>query len=159
MTDAILGIDLGSRRIGLAISDGGGIAAPLATVPRGADIAADARAIGVYVTARAVGRLVVGLPLERDGGEGPMATEARSWGSAVAAALGLPVAFRDERLSSHVAEERLGPMGRSRTGGPPSRKRRDAYRARVDREAAAVILQDELDARAEARSERHEEDA
>lgn len=159
MTGAILGIDLGSRRVGLAISDGGGIAAPLATVPRGPDVAADARAIGVYVTARAVASVVVGLPLERDGSEGPMAIEARSWGVAIAAALGLPVAFRDERLSSHVAEERIGPMGRGRTGGPPSRKRRDAYRARVDREAAAVILQDELDARAAARIERHEEGA
>lgn len=159
MTTAILGVDLGSRRIGLAISDGGGIAAPLATVPRGPDIAADARTIGVYVTARGVGTLVVGLPLERDGGEGPMATDARAWGEAIAAVLGLPVMFRDERLSSHVAEERLGPMGRSRSGGPPSRKRRDAYRARVDREAAAVILQDELDARAAARVEGHEEGA
>jgi RNase H-fold protein (predicted Holliday junction resolvase) len=55
--------------------------------------------------------------------------------------------LRDERLTSHVAEQRLGPMKRGRSGGPPSRAQRDAYRARVDREAAAIILQDELDAR------------
>jgi RNase H-fold protein (predicted Holliday junction resolvase) len=55
--------------------------------------------------------------------------------------------LRDERLTSHVAEQRLGPMKRGRSGGPPSRAQRDAYRGRVDREAAAIILQDELDAR------------
>ena len=60
--------------------------------------------------------------------------------------LALPVGLRDERLTSHVAEGRLGPMKRGRSGGPPSKTQRDAYRARVDREAAAIILQDELDA-------------
>ena len=67
--------------------------------------------------------------------------------------LGLPVALRDERLTSHLAETRLGPMKRGRSGGPPSKTQRDAYRARVDREAAAIILQDELDARASLRPE------
>jgi RNase H-fold protein (predicted Holliday junction resolvase) len=55
--------------------------------------------------------------------------------------------FRDERLSSHVAESRLGPMPRGRSGGPPTKTQRDAYRAKVDREAAAIILQDVLDTR------------
>jgi RNase H-fold protein (predicted Holliday junction resolvase) len=55
--------------------------------------------------------------------------------------------MRDERLTSHLAEARLGPMPRGRSGGPPSRTQRDVYRARVDREAAAIILQDELDTR------------
>ena len=64
----------------------------------------------------------------------------------------MTIQFRDERLSSHVAESRLGPMKRGRSGGPPSAAQRNAYRARVDREAAAVILQDELDARARAGS-------
>jgi RNase H-fold protein (predicted Holliday junction resolvase) len=58
--------------------------------------------------------------------------------------------YRDERLTSHLAEQRLGPMPRGRSGGPPTAHQRDAYRARVDREAAAIILQDELDARAAA---------
>ena len=65
-----------------------------------------------------------------------------------AIALALPLSLRDERLTSHLAETRLGPMRRGRSGGPPSKTQRDAYRARVDREAAAIILQDELDARA-----------
>jgi RNase H-fold protein (predicted Holliday junction resolvase) len=76
-----------------------------------------------------------------------MAAAATAWASAVGERLGLPVTLRDERLSSHVAESRLGPMPRGRSGGPPSRTQRDRYRERVDREAAAIILQDELDAR------------
>jgi RNase H-fold protein (predicted Holliday junction resolvase) len=91
---------------------------------------------------------VVGLPLEASGAEGTQSALTRAWADAVAARLTVPLTFRDERLSSHVAEGRLGPMKRGRSGGPPSKTQRDAYRARVDREAAAVILQDELDARA-----------
>ena len=61
-----------------------------------------------------------------------------------------PSPMRDERLSSHLAEQRLGPMKRGRSGGPPPAAQREVYRSRVDREAAAIILQDELDARASA---------
>ena len=70
--------------------------------------------------------------------------------------LGLPVRLRDERLTSFVAEQRVGPMQRGRSGGAPSRAQRDAYRGRIDREAAGVILQDELDARPRRRGERPE---
>jgi len=80
-----------------------------------------------------------------------MSAAARRWAAALEAALGLPVALRDERLSSHLAETRLGPMPRGRSGGPPTPSQREAYRARVDREAAAIILADELEARAAAR--------
>ena len=76
-----------------------------------------------------------------------MADVAATWARAVGEQLGLPVTLRDERLSSHLAESRLGPMPRGRSGGPPSSTQRDRYRERVDREAAAIILQDELDAR------------
>ena len=71
----------------------------------------------------------------------------RAWASELAELTGWQVGFRDERLSSHRAEERLGPMKRGRSGGPPTSTQRRAYRERVDREAAAIILQDELDAR------------
>jgi RNase H-fold protein (predicted Holliday junction resolvase) len=73
----------------------------------------------------------------------------RAWVHVVQERLGKQIAItlRDERLSSHLAETRLGPMPRGRSGGPPSRRQRDDYRARVDREAAAIILQDELDSR------------
>jgi len=144
----VIGVDLGERRIGLAIAEEPGPRArPLATVLRG-----DALASDVASLRRAAGagdlELVVGLPLEASGDEGPMATQARAWGADVAALTGWPVTFRDERLSSHRAEQQLGPMKRGRSGGPPTASQRRAYRERVDRVAAALILQDELDGRA-----------
>jgi len=146
----ILGIDLGERRIGLAIADADGLAArPLATVSRARSLAPadDAVTLGRIAREQAVAELVVWLAVEASGAHGPMADAATLWAQAVAEQLGLPVTLRDERLSSHLAETRLGPMPRGRSGGPPSRTQRDRYRERVDREAAAIILQDELDAR------------
>jgi putative Holliday junction resolvase len=146
----ILGIDLGERRIGLAIADADGFAArPLATLNRARSLAPhdDAATLAKIVAEQRVADLVVGLPLEASGAHGPMAEAATTWANAVAALLGLPVTMRDERLSSHLAELRLGPMPRGRSGGAPSRTQRDRYREKVDREAAAIILQDELDAR------------
>lgn len=146
----ILGIDLGERRIGLALAERGGLSArPLATINRARSLAPadDARALARVVAEQGIVELVVGLPLEASGREGRMAEAAATWARAVAERLGLHVTLRDERLSSHLAESRLGPMPRGRSGGPPSRTQRDRYRERVDREAAAIILQDELDAR------------
>jgi putative holliday junction resolvase len=149
----ILGIDLGERRVGIALADGDGAPArPLTTLRRTPDLVRDVAALRPLVEANGVGELVVGLPLEASGAEGPQATLTRVWATAVAADLRLPLTFRDERLTSQLAEDRLGPMKRGRSGGPPSRTQRDAYRARVDREAAAIILQDELDTRAGTRS-------
>jgi putative Holliday junction resolvase len=147
MNGTLLGVDLGEKRIGLAIAEADGLSArPLMTVPRGADLEADATTLRPIATANGVAGLVVGLPLNANGDEGPMAVAARAWATEISRRLGLPASLRDERLSSHVAEGRLGPMPRGRSGGPPSKSQRDRYRARVDREAAAVILQDELDA-------------
>ena len=149
----LLGVDLGERRIGLAIGDDDGSAArPLSTLRRGRDLDTDATALADVIAAQAVDALIVGLPLESSGDEGPQATLTRGWGEGIRDRLGVPVTFRDERLSSHLAEARLGPMKRGRSGGPPSKTQRDAYRARVDREAAAIILQDELDTRGGIRS-------
>jgi putative Holliday junction resolvase len=150
----LLGIDLGERRIGLALADGDGSAArPLLTIRRAASLDADAAALRTVIGAQGVDELVVGLPLEASGSDGPQATLTRRWAAAMEERLGLPVALRDERLTSHLAETRLGSMKRGRSGGPPSKTQRDAYRARVDREAAAIILQDEIDARAGLRAE------
>ena len=146
----LLGIDLGERRIGLAIAERGGLSArPLATVNRARSLSSDddASTLARFVSEQGIVELVVGLPLEASGAEGRMADAAATWAKAVAERLGLPVTMRDERLSSHLAESRLGPMPRGRSGGPPSPTQRDRYRERVDREAAAIILQDELDAR------------
>jgi putative Holliday junction resolvase len=147
---ALLGIDLGERRIGVAVADGPeGGARPLVTLRRGRTIAADAAALQPLIDRHAVTELVVGLPIDAAGHEGPQATATREWVDAITSQLGdrVRLSLRDERLTSHVAETRLGPMSRGRSGGPPTRTQRDAYRARVDREAAAIILQDELDSR------------
>jgi putative Holliday junction resolvase len=143
----LLGIDLGERRIGLAVADRDGRARPLLTLRRARSVAADAAAILRVAAEQEAVELVVGLPLEAAGGEGEQARVTRTWVEAVSPLVRLPISLRDERLSSHMAETRLGPMKRGRSGGPPSATQRDAYRARVDREAAAIILQDELDAR------------
>jgi putative Holliday junction resolvase len=143
-------VDLGERRIGLAVAELDGLSArPLSTISRARSLAPadDAGALARVVAEQGIAELVVGLPLEAGGRHGRMAEAAVAWASAVAELLGLPVTLRDERLSSHVAESRLGPMPRGRSGGPPSRTQRDRYREKVDREAAAIILQDELDAR------------
>jgi len=144
----ILGVDLGSKRVGLAVAEVGiGIARPLSTVNRGATLDDDVAILERVCREQAVTELVVGLPIEAKGDEGTMAQAARTWATAVAERLSLPVTMRDERLSSFEAERRLGRMPRGRSGGAPSRTQRNAYRARIDREAASVILQDELDAR------------
>jgi putative Holliday junction resolvase len=144
----ILGVDLGERRIGLAIADAGiDIARPLTTVARSASLDGDVAALERVCREQGVTELVVGLPIEASGVEGPMAVAARAWAAAVGERLGFPAVMHDERLSSFEAEQRLGRMPRGRSGGPPSRTQRNAFRARIDREAATVILQDELDSR------------
>lgn len=151
----LLGIDLGERRIGLAIADDDGSRARAhSTLKRSANSEQDAAALAALIESNHVDELVIGLPLEASGAEGPQATITRTWASEMGEHLPIPIIFRDERLSSHVAEGRLGPMKRGRSGGPPSRTQRDAYRSRVDREAAAIILQDELDARSSGQPER-----
>jgi putative Holliday junction resolvase len=148
----LLGIDLGERRIGLAVAEiDREPALPLATIRRQRTPAADAERLATVIREQRIDELVVGLPLEAGGSEGTMSAAARRWAAALEAVLGLPIAFRDERLSSHLAETRIGPMPRGRSGGPPTPSQREAYRARVDREAAAIILADELEARAAAR--------
>jgi putative Holliday junction resolvase len=144
----LLGVDLGERRIGIAVADAEGIAMPLVTLRRNVDPAVDAAAIARLVAEQEATEVIVGLPFDASGREGTQAAITRAWAEAVRPLLEAKVGYRDERLTSHIAEQRLGPMKRGRSGGPPSRTQRDSHRARVDREAAAIILQDELDARA-----------
>ncbi len=145
----LLGVDLGERRIGLAVADlDGGRALPLTTIPRAPTAADDAVALAAVAAEQNAVEVVVGLPFDASGAEGNQARITRSWVEELSATLELPIALRDERLTSHLAETRVGPMKRGRSGGPPTRMQRQRYRARIDREAAAIILQDELDARA-----------
>jgi putative Holliday junction resolvase len=130
-----LGVDLGRVRIGLALADDVlRTARPLRVVVRRAE-AADLAAIAHVAREYEVERAVLGLPLNMDGSEGPSARLSRTFAPKLEAALGVPVELFDERLSSFEAESRLREAGVSA---------RDA-RARVDAEAAAVILQGWLD--------------
>jgi putative holliday junction resolvase len=142
----MLGVDLGDRRIGIAVgSAASGVARPLTTMGRSRTPQEDARVLSRLAAEQGAEWLVVGLPLNSDGSEGPQAARTREWVAAVAAETGLPVRFRNEHLSSVRAEHRIGGRARGRSGGPPSPAQREAQRARVDREAAALILQDEFD--------------
>ena len=143
----LLGIDLGDRRIGVAVADStSGSVTPLLTLRR-SQPAHDAEALARICAERHAEAVVVGLPLHLDGSESEQSRRTRAWVEAVAPSIGLPFTFCDERLSSHAAEARMGRAPRGRSGGAPSAAARRAWRARIDREAAAAILQRELDAR------------
>jgi putative holliday junction resolvase len=143
----ILGIDLGTRRIGVALGDlVTGHARPLVTLVR-RDIPRDAASLSRLAVEHDAEELVVGLPLSLDGSEGPQATSTREWAAAVVPLTGLRVSWQDERHTSQEAERRIGSPARGRSGGPPSTSAMRAYRARVDREAALAIAQAAIDAR------------
>lgn len=130
-----LGVDLGRARIGLALADDVlRTARPLRVVSRRAETV-DLAEISGAAREYEVDRAVLGLPLNMDGTEGSSARLARAFAPKLEAALGVPVELFDERLSTFEAETRLRDRGLSV---------KDA-RARVDAEAAAVILQGWLD--------------
>ena len=143
----LLGIDLGERRIGVALGDlRTGSARPLVTITR-RDAETDAATILRLAREHDAVELVVGLPLSLDGSEGPQAERTRAWALAVMPLTGLAVTWQDERHTSQDAEARIGGPARGRAGGPPSPATMRAYRSRVDREAAAAIAQAAMDAR------------
>lgn len=144
----LLGIDLGSRRIGLAVADTEtGSVRPLATIRR-ADAERDVRTLASVAHEQRIDEVVLGLPRNMDGSEGVQALETRRWAEQVLARVGRPLSWRDERLTSERAGQAAGRMGRGRSGGPPTAATRESKRAAIDRHAAALILQAELDARA-----------
>lgn len=144
----LLGIDLGERRIGVALGDQRtGSARPLVTFSR-RDAEMDAAILTRLAREHDAHELVIGLPLSLDGSEGPQAERTRAWATEVAPLCGLPVSWQDERHTSQDAEQRIGGPGRGRAGGAPSAAAMRAYRARVDREAATAIAQTAMDARA-----------
>src|SRR5580704_3213373 len=132
---AFAALDLGARRIGIAVTDAGGLAAhPLCTIDRHRSMAADIEAIKLTLGSRAIDCLIVGLPVNMDGSEGPMARHARNFAARLADATGIAVELQDERLSSFEAEQRLG-------NSVPRGKRKHA----IDAVAAVVILESWLD--------------
>ncbi len=134
-----LGLDLGSKRIGIALS-AGTLATPYEVLARSGDRARDHRAIAEHVAETGAEVVVVGLPLSLDGTPGPAAERALAECEELAAALDVPVETWDERLSTVTAERSLLAQD----------LRAPARRKVVDKVAAAVILQSWLDARAAA---------
>jgi putative Holliday junction resolvase len=131
----ILGIDPGEKRIGLAVSDPLGITAQGLETIQVSSSGETLRRISETAWRLEVVRIVVGLPLRMDGSEGEGTRRARRLGGQLESALGLPVIFRDERLTSRLAEQAL-------LEGNLSRERR---REESDRLAAQLILQNYLD--------------
>jgi putative holliday junction resolvase len=132
----LLGLDLGTKTIGTAVCDPGWrFATPGKTLPRG-KFGADREALAVLIAQRSLAGIVIGLPRNMDGSEGPRAQSSRAYARNLAAALSLPVLLWDERWSTAGAERDLIAQDMSR-----------ARRAeRIDSAAAAVILQAAIDA-------------
>lgn len=133
-----LGIDLGSKRIGVALSDSAGsLATPYEVVPRSGDRQRDHRRIAALAEEAGAECLVVGLPLSLDGSQGPAARAALAEADELATATGLPVELWDERLTTVSADRDLLALDMK----APARRRV------VDKVAAAVMLQAWLDHR------------
>lgn len=130
----VLGVDYGSHRVGLAISDALRLTAqPLEVVPRESAVSR----IGELIVELDVREIVMGLPVGLSGREGPAAQLARSFGAEITEATGLAVIFLDERFTTSTAE----------TAMLSANVRRLRRRQSIDKVAAAVILQTFLDRR------------
>jgi len=139
----VVGVDVGTVRVGVAASDPSGLlASPVATLRRDARGGEDLRALAGLVRERAAGEVVVGLPRTLAGREGPSVVMARSYADALAALIApVPVRLVDERLTTVVAQRSL------RGSGVKGR----AQRAVLDQAAAVALLQGVLDAARSAR--------
>ena len=132
-----LGLDIGTTKIGVAVSDELGLAAhPRVVLVRKGD-RADAEAVAALVTEEGAEVVVVGLPLTLEGKVGPMAKRVLAFVEALRAKVGVPVETWDERFSTAAVERVL-------LEGDVSRKRRKEV---IDKQAAAFLLQGWLDAR------------
>ena len=131
-----LGIDYGSRRIGLAYGDELGIATPLPALTE-AEPAKRRAGLALVVKQRRITELVVGFPYNMDGSVGFKAKEVEGFAESLRREFGLPLHFIDERLTSHMAEAGM------------NQKQLREIRAQgiIDSRAAAIILQDYLDQR------------
>lgn len=133
-----IGLDHGSRRIGVAIGDTETGMAFARTAIQRRNLDRDLSLIGELCTTEGVERVVIGLPLNMDGSEGSQAAQVRAFGERLAV-IGLEIAYEDERLSTWEAGERLAEVGRKARRGS----------GELDSTAARVILQQYLDARHE----------
>ncbi len=132
---AICGLDLGDKTIGIAVSDlRRSVATPIHTVRR-TKFTTDAAELLAVLTERNIAGIILGLPLNMDGSEGPRVQSTRAFARNLIKLTELPITFWDERLSTVVAERAL-------IEGDTSRKRR---REVIDQVAAGYILQGALD--------------
>ncbi|MBI1774552.1 MAG: Holliday junction resolvase RuvX [Proteobacteria bacterium] len=132
----ILGLDVGTKTIGLALSDSSHtVATPVTTIKR-RKFQADAAALAEVIAERQVGALIIGLPLNMDGSEGPRCQSVRQFARNLLERADLEIAFWDERLSTAAVTRTL-------IDADASRQRRAEL---VDKLAAAYILQGALDA-------------
>ena len=137
----VLGLDVGTKTIGVALSDERRmIASPHSTIRRNRRFREDAEALARLVAENDVGGLVIGLPINMDGSEGPRCQSVRQFAENLLARIDTAAAFWDERLSTVAAERAL-------LEADVSRKRRGEV---IDKMAAALILQGALDAMARA---------
>ena len=133
-----LGVDLGSKRIGIAVSDRSGIiASPLTVVARSGNRKLDHQRIAALVAEEEAVVVVVGLPLNMNGSAGPAATAAIAEARALATVVGVPVETFDERRTTVSADATLIEM----------KLKAPARRKVIDKVAAAVMLQGWLDRR------------
>jgi putative Holliday junction resolvase len=131
----LLGLDVGTKTIGLALSDvTRTIATPYDTIRR-TKFTIDAKALASIVDKMEIGALIIGLPINLDGSEGPRAQSTRAFTRNLGKHIAVPMVFWDERLSTAAVERHL-------IEADASRKRRAEV---VDRMAAAYILQGALD--------------
>lgn len=141
-----LGIDFGTKRIGLAVGDDSArLASPLTTIDAHGSLIDHIRSVVAFADDYGVDAFVVGLPKNMDETEGEQAKITRQFGDELARSTGKAVHYFDERLSSCAAQELLRPA-------ELSRKKRKAVQDAV---AAQVILQGFLDARVEDRTDDH----
>ena len=132
---ALAGLDLGTKTIGVAVSDGmRGVASPITTIRR-TKFTQDAQALLTLIADRGLAGLVLGLPRNMDGSEGPRAQATRAFARNMTRLTDLPIAYWDERLSTVAAERAL-------IEADTSRKRRAEV---IDHVAAGYILQGVLD--------------
>ncbi|RFU13964.1 Holliday junction resolvase RuvX [Rhodobacteraceae bacterium W635] len=132
---ALAGLDLGTKTIGVAVSDPFlSVATPLETIRR-VKFTQDADALVVILAHRAVGGIVLGLPMNMDGSEGPRAQSTRAFARNLDRLIDMPILLWDERLSTVAAERAL-------LEADTSRKRRAEV---IDHVAASYILQGALD--------------
>lgn len=130
-----MGLDVGSKTIGVAVSDELGFSAHPITTVRRTNLRADLHELARLIAEQDVVRLIVGLPLNMNGSEGHRAVESRKLGDALAEQSQLPIVYWDERLTSVAAEKSL-------IEADVSRKRRKEV---IDQVAACLILQGWLD--------------